>query len=70
MSNLVQRARAVRIPSRVTEIDEVLVGEQIDKRAGHSESAEPAVEDPNRTILHGPIVVTNLVVPDDRYAPI
>ena len=51
-ANLVGRPRAVRVASRVADVDEVLGGEQIDDGAGDGEPAEPGVEHPDRPI-HG-----------------
>ena len=51
-AHVVQRLWAVRVPSSVPEIDDVLVGEEVDEGAGDGEPAEAAVEDAYRPIVH------------------
>ena len=51
-AHVVERLRPVRVPRGVPEIDDVLVGEEIDERAGDGEPAEAAVEDAYRSVVH------------------
>jgi hypothetical protein len=42
--HLVEGARAVRVASRVAEVHQVLVGQQVDDGPRHGEASEPGVE--------------------------
>ena len=47
---LVERAVAVRIAAGVADVDDVLVGQQVDHRSGDGQSAEPGVEHADRPV--------------------
>ena len=49
LAHLVGRLRSVREPAGVTEVDDVLVGKQVDERPHDGETAEAAVEHSDRT---------------------
>ena len=49
----VERFRAVGVPAGVTDVDEVLRGEQVDGGPGHRQAAEAAVEHADGPTLHG-----------------
>jgi hypothetical protein len=51
-AHVVQRLRPVRVPRGVPEIDDVLVGEEVDQGAGDGQPAEAAVEDAYRSVIH------------------
>ena len=44
--------RTVGISARVSEIDDLLVRQQVDHRTGHGEPAEPRIEERNGAIWH------------------
>ena len=48
LQHLVARLRPVREPAGVAEVDDALVGQQVDERAEHGEPAEPGVEHADR----------------------
>ena len=48
VEHLVARLRPVREPAGVAEVDDVLVGQQVDERAQHREATEAGVEDADR----------------------
>jgi len=49
-AHLADRLGPVRLAGRVTEVDDRLVGQLVDKRSGHGEPAEPRVEDADRRV--------------------
>ena len=53
LAHLVERPRAVRIPAGIAEVDEVLVGQQVDEGTRHRETAESTVEHPDGAVVHG-----------------
>ena len=50
--NLVERAGTVGVTTGVADVDQVLLGQQVDERPGHRETAETAVEHADRTVIH------------------
>lgn len=44
--------RPVRVTSRVTEVDQIFGGQQVDHRARHRDAPETAVEHPDRSPVH------------------
>ena len=50
--HLVERLGPVRVAAGVAEVDEVLLGQQVDEGPGHGEAPEPAVEHPDRPVVH------------------
>ena len=52
-AHLGRGAGPVGVAAGVAEVDEVLVGQQVDHRPGHGEAAEAAVEHPDRAVVEG-----------------
>src|SRR5581483_6787974 len=53
LHELVVRLRTVREPTGVPEVDDVLVGQQVDERARDRQAAQAGVEDADGTIVVG-----------------
>ena len=53
LEDLFPGLRPVREAAGVTEVDEVLVGQEVDQGPDDGEPAEPAVEHPDRPAVHG-----------------
>ena len=51
-AHLFERSRPVWIAARVTEVDEILVGQQVDEGPGDGQAPEPAVEHPDGPVVH------------------
>ena len=49
---VVERPGPVRIAPGVADVDEVLVGQQVDQRTSNGEPAEPAVEHADGPVVH------------------
>ena len=52
LAHLVEVARTVRVTPGVAKVDEVLLGQEVHQRPGHGEAPEPAVEHPDRPVVH------------------
>ena len=52
--HLVEVARPVGIAARVADVDELLVGGEVDQRPSHGQPTEPAVEHADGAAVHGP----------------
>ena len=71
--DLGERTGPVRVAPGVADVDEVLVGQQVDHGPGNGEPAEPAVEHADRAVvghvarLRAPLVLWRVRVSDTRF---